>query len=459
MKIKQTCGTYYQKKLKIKISEELGLKKFFSQLKGLIDNKVQENGAQYTAFALFGIFNYPVYYFIWIYLSKQPYSNLWLRIVATLLCLGLLLNKYWPKKFKEYLPVYWYVTLTYCLPFFFAFMLVRNNFSSMWLANSILVFYFLISLVDFKSFTVLFLIGTGLGLLLGYTLPSSPSINNSQDIDYWGIIITYLVSFIIGGIFARNKYKIEQAKLETLRAVGATIAHELRTPLSSIQFAIGGSKNYLPLLVDAYEKAKANNLSIAPIQSGHLKLLAHVFDSIESELDYFDTIINIILINVKEGISTTDFKSTSMRDCIAEALERYPFDHEQEKLIQWSDQDDFLFWGDEMLMIHVIFNLMKNALYFIDKAGKGKITIECGSTEKGNVLYFKDTGTGIRAHAIPKLFQRFYTDTQHGTGLGLAYCKMVMTSFRGSIDCKSEYGKFTLFEMFFPKVKGMENTH
>lgn len=73
--------------------------------------------------------------------------------------------------------------------------------------------------------------------------------------------------------------------------------------------------------------------------------------------------------------------------------------------------------------------------------------------ENNNILYFKDTGKGIPADVLPKLFEKFYTTTYHGTGLGLAFCKMVMTGFGGSISCTSEYGEFTQFEMVFPKHK------
>lgn len=444
--------------MKLHHANEIGRKlvNIFYKIKSIIDNKVRENGAQCTAFGLFGVFNYPIYYFIWLYFSKQPYSNLWLRIIATALCIGLLANKYWPEKAKQYLSVYWYITLTYCLPFFFTFMLIRNDFSSMWFANSILVFYFLILLVDFKSFVVLFLIGTGLGVSLAYVLPH-PSTQPSQAIDYFGIIITYLVSFIIGGTFAHNREKIEQAKLQTMKALGATVAHELRTPLVAIKFGISGVKEYFPSLVNAYLMAKKNQLEVAPIQTKHLQILSKVFDNIDAEIKYANTIINMILMNVKQnGTFSADFKALSMNDCIEEAMRRYPFKKGEMELIEWSPKNNFYFRGDSVLMVHILFNLMKNAFYFIEAAGKGKIKIWLTSIEGKNVLYFKDTSQGIEENVIPKLFEKFYTTTHHGTGLGLAYCKMVMMRFGGTISCKSQLGEFTQFEMIFPKINRRE---
>jgi signal transduction histidine kinase len=62
---------------------------------------------------------------------------------------------------------------------------------------------------------------------------------------------------------------------------------------------------------------------------------------------------------------------------------------------------------------------------------------------------------GIRHEVLPKLFEKFYTTTYRGTGLGLglAFCKMVMNGFGGSISCASEWGQYTTFKLIFPKRK------
>jgi signal transduction histidine kinase len=118
--------------------------------------------------------------------------------------------------------------------------------------------------------------------------------------------------------------------------------------------------------------------------------------------------------------------------------------------VKWNREVNFHFWGDKTLMVHTLFNLFKNSLYYIHAAKKGIIEIWCEKKEDGNILHFKDTGKGILSDALPKLFEKFYTTTYHGTGLGLAFCKLAMTGFGGSIKCTSEYGEFTEFEMIFP---------
>jgi PAS domain S-box-containing protein len=249
----------------------------------------------------------------------------------------------------------------------------------------------------------------------------------------------------------QDKLRNVEDRLADMLSLIASIAHELRTPLTAIKFGISGIKDYLPALVNAYEVAKEHNLDVEPIQSTHLQILSSVFDNIQSEVSYSETIINMILMNMKQqGVSTANLKKYLMGECIEEAIYRYPFKLNEKKLIICSSEEDFYFFGDKTVMVHILFNLLKNALYYIQAAKKGTIEIWCEKKADKNMLYFKDTGKGIPDDVLPKLFEKFYTTTHHGTGLGLAFCKMVMTSFGGSISCTSEYGKFTQFEMIFP---------
>jgi len=102
-------------------------------------------------------------------------------------------------------------------------------------------------------------------------------------------------------------------------------------------------------------------------------------------------------------------------------------------------------------MRHVLFNLLKNALYYIEAANKGEIYIRAEKTPDANILHFKDTGKGMASSMMPYVFERFYSKTQHGTGIGLAFCKSVIESFGGKISCESVEGEHTTFILEFPK--------
>ncbi|MCD6040028.1 MAG: histidine kinase [Gammaproteobacteria bacterium] len=415
-----------------------------------IDRRVENFGAQYIAFGIFGILNYPIYYAIWSYGAKQTYESLLLRATATILCLLLLLKNYWPRRLQTWLPTYWYITLTFCMPFFFTFMLFKTNFAPVWLMSTSTIFFWLVLLVDWVSYIAILPLGIFLAGAC-YYLAIPHLLINENYMDY---LAQYSGALILATLFAYNKENSEKLKLQGVRAVGASIAHELRTPLTSIDLGIAGAKEYLPTLMEAYLTAKEQGIAVKPIKPSHYETLTTLLDDLQKETQYSHTIINILLMNAKQNlISDSNFKLCSMNGCISDAIKRYPFKEKEPELIHWNSQNDFMFYGDQLVMTHVIFNLLKNALYFIEAERKGEITLWYETKEGHNILCFKDTAKGIPAAAISKLFDRFYSTIPNGTGLGLSFCKMALNSFEGDITCKSRYREFTQFDISLPQIK------
>jgi two-component system CAI-1 autoinducer sensor kinase/phosphatase CqsS len=110
-----------------------------------------------------------------------------------------------------------------------------------------------------------------------------------------------------------------------------------------------------------------------------------------------------------------------------------------------------------MLMVHVLFNLLKNALRGIASVDSALISIRLASGPRTSQLLFRDTGPGIAPDVLPHIFTRFYTssagidDASIGTGIGLAFCRDVMRAVGGAIDCRSVEGMFTEFALTFPR--------
>jgi signal transduction histidine kinase len=142
-----------------------------------------------------------------------------------------------------------------------------------------------------------------------------------------------------------------------------------------------------------------------------------------------------------------------MVDVVNNSLKRYPFTSTKEKnLVFFNDKNDFPFFGNDTLIAHVLLNLLKNSLFYIAKARKGNIQIYLENNEAYNILHFKDAATGIPVAMLPHLFELFYTKTENSSGIGLFYCKMVMTNLGGDILCESQEGLFTEFKLLFPKI-------
>ena len=107
--------------------------------------------------------------------------------------------------------------------------------------------------------------------------------------------------------------------------------------------------------------------------------------------------------------------------------------------------------------IYVLFNLLKNAFYSLQSAQKGVIEITLSKGDDFNVLKFRDTGLGIDAAIINRIFDGFFTTKSDGTGAGLAFCKRTIQSFGGKIECVSEQGDFAEFIISLPVVPPGEN--
>lgn len=424
--------------------------------------RVEDSAPQYFAFGVFGLINYPSFFFFWKLIAPQPYTSLLLRLTASALCIPLVLHQSWPKSIRPYLPIYWLLVLLFNLPYFGTFMFLKNEASTMWLMNITLAFFLLILLVEWIFFISLLTLGILLGALT-YILLTDGHFDFLFNNYVFSAIATYVWAVVIGIAFSHNTEKNLENKnlreqVKTARIISSSIAHELRTPLNSIRFGLTGLEKYLPKLFETYEIAKAHDLKIPVIRKHHYDVLKGLTDTIQKEIYESNTIINMLLVNVNpNAIDTTNFSIYSMQETISKALERYPFSSEQEvELVRVDSKHDFEFNGVQQYVIHIIFNLLKNAIYYIHAERKGDIKLKCVSTEAANELHFTDTGKGISANERRMLFREFYSAMPNGTGVGLAFCKMAMEKMGGRILCDSEEGVYTTFILQFPKKEMLD---
>lgn len=110
--------------------------------------------------------------------------------------------------------------------------------------------------------------------------------------------------------------------------------------------------------------------------------------------------------------------------------------------------------GDAMLLEQVLLSLLGNAIEAIP-AGGGTIVLTTGTErdDRGRLRVFAeicDSGMGIAAEDIPKLFTPFYTTKAQGTGLGLALARKFTEAHGGAISVWSRPGEGTCFRATFP---------
>ena len=105
-------------------------------------------------------------------------------------------------------------------------------------------------------------------------------------------------------------------------------------------------------------------------------------------------------------------------------------------------------------MSEVVGNLLSNAFKFTPRGGHVELSADLD--EHDIIIQVSDTGAGIPADQLPRIFQKFYqADNQtkasaKGTGLGLAIAKEIVEAHGGSISAKSVAGHGATFRITLP---------
>lgn len=105
----------------------------------------------------------------------------------------------------------------------------------------------------------------------------------------------------------------------------------------------------------------------------------------------------------------------------------------------------------------VLLNLLINARQAMQQGGQITVRLSCDAASQLIELMVRDTGSGIPADKLPKIFDRFYTTKsgpdasgKGGTGLGLSFCRDVIEAHHGRIRVESSVGKGTAFTLKLP---------
>ena len=425
------------------------IKKIVGYLDRSMLRSLSSSSHQLVAVGVIAFLGFPLFYWIWSECFPQPYENLWLRLLGSLLGLGLMLTPHWPAWARPYMPWYWFLTILYALSFFFAYSFLMNQASVISAMSLLCSVFLLVLLVDFLSLSILLVLGWGLAFFCYYST-STPVYFGEEHIEM-GLIVFFVV--IAGCTVNYKTAMLQQQRMAGMAAAAGMIAHELRTPLLGIKSGAQALVNYSPMLFAAYNLAKEQGILSSAIRENRVRQLEGVSERIICEVDYANTIIDMLLIKAgrENSLQHCVLEPCSMAECLSEAIARYPFQSAGTRaLVTW--QGEFQFMGSKLLLQHVLFNLLKNALYAIATAQRGNITLwtECG--EKYNYLYVQDTAKGMPAEQLSRLFEHFYTTTFMGTGIGLSFCKLVMNRFGGDICCEAQEGMYTKFILSFPLV-------
>lgn len=206
----------------------------------------------------------------------------------------------------------------------------------------------------------------------------------------------------------------------------ATLSHELRTPLN-------------PVLLLATEAA--GNNSLAANVRGDFDLIAR---SVELEARLIDDLLDIT--RVARGKLNLDLRNINVHEALQDALRtvRAEMNFKHISVTMTLDARQFTISADPVRLQQVFWNLLKNAIKFTPEGGR--IAIATSSKDEAIRIRFADTGVGMLAHELDRVFEAFAQGDHSrpdgsrrfgGLGLGLAISRQLITLHGGSIAATS----------------------
>ena len=270
----------------------------------------------------------------------------------------------------------------------------------------------------------------------------------------FGFII-YLMYHTIENPDLKMLRQMELAKDQAERANRAksdflsSMSHEIRTPLNAI---VGFSEDIQSRKSTADPEIVEDADYIMEASKTLLEIVGNILDINKIESNKME--ITEVKYNYKETI-----EQLSKIDAIRIGEKNINFK------INLAPDIPYELVGDKTHIKEIVNNLLTNAIKYTDK---GEIELSTRCINKGNVcnliISVRDTGRGIKAENINKLFTKFErldaekNSTTEGTGLGLAITKALVDMMGGKINVQSQFGKGSLFVVQIPqKISQMTN--
>ena len=235
---------------------------------------------------------------------------------------------------------------------------------------------------------------------------------------------------------AREADALESSRIEAIQQLASGVAHEIGNPL-----------NALSLNLDLL----ARDLRKEPDPDRRARLLADV-ETAKREVKRIDA-INRGFLNALRPVKPV-LKPGNLADPLKATLEelkpRFADRAIRVALDLPSALPSVIF--DEGQLQQVFFNLIKNALEAMKDGGALAIAIDVTDAEVA--ISFRDTGSGIPAADLGRLFEPYHTTKgELGNGLGLMMCRRIVRAHGGEIDVESKEGEGTRFTVRLPRLE------
>ena len=232
--------------------------------------------------------------------------------------------------------------------------------------------------------------------------------------------------------------KANRAKSDFL----SSMSHEIRTPLNAI---VGLSEDNLSYKDQLPSDVVENSEDIISASQTLLEIVGNILDINKIETNKMEIVE--VPYNFKEDIE-------NLAKIDATRIGEKPIDFK----VSIAEDIPYELIGDKIHIKEIVNNLLTNAIKYTDR-GTIELSVKCINQKDicNLIISIKDTGKGIKAENINKLFTKFerldaeMNSTTEGTGLGLAITKALVEMMGGKINVQSKFGQGSIFMAQIPQ--------
>jgi len=227
---------------------------------------------------------------------------------------------------------------------------------------------------------------------------------------------------------------VEAEKLASIGLLTATVTHEIKNPLSSISVIVQN------MLLEKENKSSKDLILI------------------DKEMKRLRNVVNSLLAYSKPNTNAN--ASTGISEAIEEVclLVRSEASLKNVQLLYEKNMPTFIADCGKTEFKEILLNLMLNAVESIEKEGMVRINVSAIPDNDYISISISDTGKGIDANKLEKIYEPFYTTKTEGTGLGMSIVKRRLDDIGGSIDIQSVTGGGTEVTFTVPASNKLSST-
>ncbi|MDH5395065.1 MAG: ATP-binding protein, partial [Gammaproteobacteria bacterium] len=218
----------------------------------------------------------------------------------------------------------------------------------------------------------------------------------------------------------------QQQRLAAMGEMAASLAHQIRTPLSAALLYVSNLKRQVLSDQDRFS----------------------LTEKMTSRLRHLEQLIEDMLMYSRKGkVGEEYFSSDSLLDELYQGIEPH-LESTKTTFIKNNYSQNLSILGNRQMLLSALSNLAMNAMQAMKEGGRLEASV---SKEGSNVcISLKDNGPGIPLAMQQQIFDPFYTTRTQGTGLGLAVVKAVAKAHGGQVELQSIPDQGSEFKLTLP---------